>query len=64
MVKGLYSAYTGMIHQQHRMDVLTNNLANADTTGFKKEGASLSIPFLRTRLRTLPMGFTLPEELE
>ena len=40
MVKGLYSAYTGMIHQQHRMDVLTNNLANADTTGFKKEGAT------------------------
>ncbi len=40
MVKGLYTAYTGMIHQQHRMDVLTNNLANADTTGFKKEGAT------------------------
>ena len=40
MVKGLYSAYTGMIHQQHRMDVLTNNLSNADTTGFKKEGAT------------------------
>lgn len=40
MVKGLYTAYTGMINQQHRMDVLTNNLANADTNGFKKEGAT------------------------
>lgn len=40
MVKGLYTAYTGMINEQHRMDVLTNNLANADTNGFKKEGAS------------------------
>ena len=38
MVKGLYTAYTGMINQEHRMDVLTNNLANADTNGYKKEG--------------------------
>ena len=40
MVKGLYTAYTGMINEQHRMDVLTNNLANANTVGFKKEGAT------------------------
>lgn len=40
MVKGLYSAYTGMIQQEHRMDVLTNNLANANTNGYKKEGAT------------------------
>ncbi len=40
MIKGLYTAYTGMINEQHRMDVLTNNLANADTNGFKKEGAT------------------------
>lgn len=38
MVKGLYTAYTGMRNEQRRMDVLTNNLANADTTGYKKEG--------------------------
>ncbi len=40
MVKGLYTAYTGMINEQNRMDVLTNNLANSDTNGFKKEGAT------------------------
>lgn len=40
MVKGLYSAYTGMINQEHRMDVLTNNLANAATNGYKKEGTT------------------------
>lgn len=40
MLKGLYTAYTGMIHEQHRMDVMTNNLANANTNGFKKEGAT------------------------
>lgn len=40
MVKGLYTAYTGMINQEHRMDVLTNNLANVNTNGYKKEGAT------------------------
>ena len=40
MVKGLYAAYSGMINEQNRMDVITNNLANADTTGFKKEGST------------------------
>lgn len=38
MVKGLYTAYTGMINQQKRLDVMTNNLANSATSGFKKEG--------------------------
>lgn len=40
MLKGLYTAYTGMINEQHRMDVLTNNLANSTTNGFKKEGTT------------------------
>lgn len=40
MLKGLYTAYTGMVNEQNRMDILTNNLANSATTGFKKEGAT------------------------
>lgn len=40
MFKGLYTAYTGMVNEQHRMDVLTNNLANSTTVGFKKEGTT------------------------
>lgn len=40
MFKGLYTAYTGMVNEQHRMDVMTNNLANANTNGYKKEGAT------------------------
>lgn len=40
MVKGLYTAYTGMLNQQNRLDVLTNNLANSATNGFKKEGST------------------------
>ena len=40
MVKGLYTAYTGMVDSQRRMDVITNNLANSSTTGYKKEGCT------------------------
>lgn len=40
MLKGLYVAYTGMINEQNRMDILTNNLANASTVGYKKEGST------------------------
>ena len=39
MLRGLYTAYTGMLNEQYRMDIMSNNLANADTTGFKKEGS-------------------------
>ena len=40
MLKGLYTAYTGMLNEQNRMDIMTNNLANASTVGFKKEGST------------------------
>ncbi len=40
MLRGLYTAYTGMLNEQYRMDIMSNNLANADTTGFKKEGST------------------------
>ncbi|MCR5770414.1 MAG: flagellar hook-basal body protein [Butyrivibrio sp.] len=40
MVKGLYTAWSAMINEQHRMDVATNNLANANTNGYKKEGST------------------------
>lgn len=40
MVRGLYTAYTGMLNQQNRLDTITNNLANASTVGYKREGAT------------------------
>jgi flagellar basal-body rod protein FlgG len=40
MVKGLYTAWSGMVNEMNRMDIMTNNLANADTNGYKKEGAT------------------------
>ena len=40
MVEGLYTAHTGMVNEMRRLDILTNNLANADTTAYKKEGTT------------------------
>lgn len=40
MLRGLYTAYTGMLNEQYRMDIMSNNLANANTVGFKKEGST------------------------
>lgn len=37
MVRGLYTAYTGMINEQKRLDVISNNLANSATVGYKTE---------------------------
>lgn len=37
MVRGLYTAYTGMVAEQNRLDVISNNLANSATTGYKKK---------------------------
>ena len=63
MVKGLYTAYTGMINEQKRLDVLTNNLANASTYGYKKEGTTshsfknqLAIKIRDTSANGLPEG--------
>lgn len=40
MVRGLYTACTGMVNQMARLDVISNNLANSDTTAYKKEGST------------------------
>jgi flagellar basal-body rod protein FlgG len=37
MVRGLYTAATGMTVQRNKMDVLTNNVVNAETPGFKSD---------------------------
>ena len=37
MWRGLYTAATGMISEQIRTDSIANNLANAATTGYKRD---------------------------
>jgi flagellar basal-body rod protein FlgG len=39
MIRGLYTAATGMNAQQHQIDVTSNNIANVNTTAFKKDRA-------------------------
>ncbi len=37
MVRGLYTSAVGMMTQMQKMDVVSNNIANSDTVGFKKD---------------------------
>lgn len=39
MIKALWTGKTGLESQQFQMDVITNNLSNVNTTGFKKSRA-------------------------
>ena len=41
MLRGMYGAAAGMIAQQQRQEMLTNNLANANTPGYKADQASM-----------------------
>lgn len=40
MVRGLYTAHTGMRNEQKRLDIISNNLANSATVGYKKESVT------------------------
>ncbi len=40
MVKGLYTAYTGMVNEQKRLDIIANNLANSATVGYKEDNVT------------------------
>jgi flagellar basal-body rod protein FlgG len=42
MIRGLYTAASGMLAQTKVMDVLANNLANVNTVGYKKDIVVLS----------------------
>jgi len=45
LIKGLYTAVSGMMMQTSRQDTIANNIANAGTSGFKKQIAvSRSFP--------------------
>ena len=42
MNRGIYATATGMMAAQTQLDVITNNLANASTTGFKRDGVAFA----------------------
>ena len=55
MIRSLWTAASGMAAQKLNMDVIANNLANVNTTGFKKGRAdfedSFACPHDREKLR-------------
>jgi flagellar basal-body rod protein FlgF len=58
LLRGFYTAAAGMLSEQRRVEMLTNNIANANTPGYKADEATLrSFPeLLLARLdeRTIP----------
>jgi len=46
MLSSIYTAATGMLAQETRQEALTNNLANANTVGFKKD-----LPVFQTKFQ-------------
>jgi flagellar basal-body rod protein FlgG len=41
MIRGLYTAISGMITQEAKEDTITNNLANVNTVGFKSDNLAI-----------------------
>ncbi len=67
MMRSLYTAATGMEAQQLRMDTISNNLANTNTTGFKRvraEFEDLLSETLRGAGAPDPRGGTEPTALQ
>lgn len=60
MLRGFYTAASGMLTQQRRTEMLTNNMANANTPGYKADQSSVrSFPeMLLNRIadETIPNG--------
>lgn len=61
MVKGLYIAATNLIANQKKLEVLSNNLANLHTTGFKRD--EIEFESFHARLMHRVRGSMLPAEL-
>ncbi|SFT25499.1 flagellar hook-basal body protein [Paenibacillus sp. BC26] len=57
MLRGLYTAASGMISQQHRHDTVTNNISNLNTPGYKEKSAvTHSFPDMLLRLSGVQDG--------
>lgn len=54
MMVSLWSAASGMIAQEMNMDVISNNLANVDTTGFKKKKMKVDFQDLMYQTKAVP----------
>ncbi|HXI58933.1 MAG TPA: flagellar basal-body rod protein FlgG [Polyangia bacterium] len=56
MLRSLYTAATGMEAEQLKMDTIANNLANVNTTGFKRTRAEFQDLLSETIIAATPAG--------
>lgn len=67
MIRALFTAATGMISQQLNIDAIAHNLANVNTTGFKKSRVNFQ-DLLYTTIKpagaTTGTGTTIPEGIQ
>ena len=56
MLRSLYTAATGMQAEQLKMDTIANNLANVNTTGFKRTRAEFQDLLSETIVQAQPAG--------
>lgn len=61
MVKGLYISATNLIANQKKLEVISNNLSNLHTTGFKRD--DVEFESFHARLQRRVRGSLLPAEL-
>ncbi|MBR5964965.1 MAG: flagellar basal-body rod protein FlgF [Treponema sp.] len=62
MIRGWYTGASGMTAQQNRLDAISNNLANVDTAGFKRDvTVSKSFSELLLRREDFDGVYTIPE---
>lgn len=61
MIYGMYQSAAGMMVNEYRQSVISNNIANADTVGFKREIASFAerMPAAEAGQRVGPSSETL-----
>lgn len=67
MIRSLWTAATGMHAQQMKTDVVANNLANSNTTGFKKSRANfedLMYMTMQVAGQTTPGGGQVPTGIQ
>ena len=67
MMRGLFTAATGMEAQQTNIDVIANNLANVNTTAFKKSRANfhdLMYQTLRSAGQNATTGTVVPSGIQ
>ena len=67
MIRSLFTAATGMVSQQMNIDAIANNLANVNTTGFKKSRVNfqdLLYETIKPAGSETTAGTTIPEGIQ